>query len=288
MRTLLLISLLLPTLCSAQDPFTGRPYMLREGAKVVSGQVEIPDGHVPSPFPLVRSQGEWLDLGIGLVHVSQAVSLSAASDYYFNYLFTHPTSSWGNCKLGDVSVAQAQWDNALKDYTEAIRLDPANYAAFAGRGIAHKGKGDLAAALRDLNEAIRLAPTSPVAFNSRAALWTAKGDLEATLRDFAEAIKLSPYYASPYNNRAWLLATSKHDHIRDGKAALADATKACELTTYNNAVFLDTLAAAYAETGDFDQAINWQQKAASLVSATRKPDYESRLNLYRTNQPFRK
>ena len=63
------------------------------------------------------------------------------------------------------------------------------------------------------------------------------------------------------NNFAWVLATSPDDKLRDGERAVKMATEACELTGYETPHILSTLAAAYAETGDFENANKWSQKA---------------------------
>ncbi len=286
MRTLA-ICLLFVSTGLAQDGSVGRAFMLRAGAKVMNGAEEVRDGHFPAPFVVYGSRGDSFDIGVGLVKRSDAVYLPAAADYYFDYLFDHPDSSWGHCQLGHVSISRREWDNAIKDFTEAIRLDNKNFAAFSGRGVAWRGKHDLDAALRDHEEAIRLCPTCAISFEYRAALWKDKGDLAAAIRDYDEAIRLSPNFASAYNNRAWFLATSPTAEHRDGKKAIADASKACELSFWQFPTYLDTLAAAYAEAGEFAQAVKYQEQAVSLVATTAKPDYEKRLKQYREGKPFR-
>jgi tetratricopeptide (TPR) repeat protein len=67
------------------------------------------------------------------------------------------------------------------------------------------------------------------------------------------------------NNFAWVLATSLDDHLRDGERALKLATKAAERTGHQTPHILSTLAAAYAETGDFESAKKWSQKAVELA-----------------------
>ena len=88
---------------------------------------------------------------------------------------------------------------------------------------------------------------------------------------------------------AWLLATSWDDSIRDGKKAIELATKACELTEWKNPDFLDTLAAAYAEAGQFDDAVKWQKKALEHPEAFDAAEFEQakqRLKLYEARQPY--
>ena len=75
---------------------------------------------------------------------------------------------------------------------------------------------------------------------------------------------------------------------RDQRQAVESATRACELTGWKEAGYLDTLAAAYADAGDFDAAVKWQTKASSLYSNTEdKITGEARLNLYRERKPYR-
>ena len=90
------------------------------------------------------------------------------------------------------------------------------------------------------------------------------------------------------NSLAWFLATAKWSEIRDGQRALDQATKACEVTGYETATTVDTLAAAYAETGDFKNAAKWAETALKLTSdEARRRDFEKRLETYRRGEPWR-
>src|SRR5262249_22046080 len=92
------------------------------------------------------------------------------------------------------------------------------------------------------------------------------------------------------NSVAWKLATSTDDSSRDGKKALEVAKKACALSMQGDWQFLDTLAAAYAETGDFDNAVKCQKKAISMEPSEKiqeKFGLEERLQLYQKLKPFR-
>jgi tetratricopeptide (TPR) repeat protein len=90
------------------------------------------------------------------------------------------------------------------------------------------------------------------------------------------------------NSLAWFLATAKWPEIRDGQRALDQATKACEVTGYETATTLDTLAAAYAETGDFGNAVHWSENAIKLTSdERRRVEFAVRLKSYRLGKPWR-
>ncbi|UCE49615.1 MAG: tetratricopeptide repeat protein, partial [Phycisphaerales bacterium] len=98
-------------------------------------------------------------------------------------------------------------------------------------------------------------------------------------------------FAGYLNGRAWRRATDPVAELRNGPQAIDDATKACELTNWQIPTYVDTLAAAYAETGDFDSAIKWQKKAIDLLAEEQRPlhrpDFESRLKRYESGQPAR-
>jgi hypothetical protein len=78
------------------------------------------------------------------------------------------------------------------------------------------------------------------------------------------------------------------EKVRDGRKAIASATRACELTKWSDASYLETLAMAYAEAGDFESAVKWQTKANDLCS---HPDLktrgESRRKLYQEKKTIR-
>ena len=90
------------------------------------------------------------------------------------------------------------------------------------------------------------------------------------------------------NNLAWLLATCPDSGLRDGKSAVAFAEKAVAATLRKNAAYLDTLAAAYAEAGQFAKAVSVQNEAIALLHDEKmKEDLASRLRLYQSNSPYR-
>jgi len=104
-------------------------------------------------------------------------------------------------------------------------------------------------------------------------------------------LQLNPFLAEAMNSLAWDLATVPSESLRDGRRAVETAEKALALND-SEPGFLDTAAAAYAEAGRFDDAVRTQEKAIAILrQADGMPaavieDFESRLRLYRNDQPF--
>ena len=149
--------------------------------------------------------------------------------------------------------------------------------------------GQLDAALSEIDKAIALQPNQPELHALRGTLWYLKLDEHNALRAFEAAIRHGSGDATVYNSAAWILSTSKDNSLRDGKRALELARKACELTAWQEPSFIDTLAAAHAETGAFDDAVREQQRALDFpqFSFRNGPGARKRLELYKAGQPYR-
>lgn len=107
------------------------------------------------------------------------------------------------------------------------------------------------------------------ALRGRADAYLNLGEHAKAVADFKKAIEVQPKESGLLNNYAWVLATSPDDNVRDGKLAVELATKACEETDHKESHILSTLAAAYAETGDFDKATEWSKKAIEVFDSQR-------------------
>jgi tetratricopeptide (TPR) repeat protein len=154
------------------------------------------------------------------------------------------------------------------------------------RGQAHRHLGHLDRALADCNEAIRLAPNACYGYEGRGQTYDRLGEYGLAVADFARAVEYHPEDARHHNELAWLLATCPRAEFRDGPRAVASATRACELSGWSDAGYLDSLAAAHAESGNFEAAVEWQTKAVELVPRRLRKEFRSRLKLYRAGRPF--
>jgi tetratricopeptide (TPR) repeat protein len=122
--------------------------------------------------------------------------------------------------------------------------------------------------------------------------WLAWKDYDRALAGFDELVRQYPDYADAHQRRAFILAACPDAKLRNGTEAIASATRACELTTWRDPIAVSTLAAAFAEVGDFPAAIRHEQNAQSLLATGGRhlPPGEwqaDRMTAYKASKPYR-
>jgi tetratricopeptide (TPR) repeat protein len=212
-----------------------------------------------------------------------------------------------------------QFDKAIADYTEAIRLNPKNADAYVNRGSIHNVMNDHDKAIADYSKAIRLHRKGAQIYSARGMIWAKKHLYDKAIADYDAAIRLNPTVASVYDHRgfahtqmhehqkaladyteasrlasndafahisiAWILANCPDHRLRDGERAVASATRGCELSAWKVPGYLETLASAYAQKGDFESAVKWQTTANALhTEAQRKTAGEQRLRYFQNSK----
>jgi tetratricopeptide (TPR) repeat protein len=117
----------------------------------------------------------------------------------------------------------------------------------------------------------------------------ANKEYDKAIADYTQAIKQDPNDARPQERLAWVLATAAKDELRDGNKSVEYAKKACELTDWKKPGYLATLSAAFAESGDFQEAIKWQMKAleAPELEKYKDKEYRKRLKMFQEGVPYR-
>lgn len=164
--------------------------------------------------------------------------------------------------------------------------DPSPFLMWRGSLYFSEGRRDEGQA--DFNAVVDGFPDKGSAHFSIALNFIGLGEYALALQHYDEAIRLDPEIDTYYNNKAWLLATAPDDSLRDGPLAVSTAMRAVELKDISNN--RDTLAAAYAEAGDFARAVEEQEAAIRMFEDEGYDDYipgaEERLKLYRQNLPY--
>ena len=165
----------------------------------------------------------------------------------------------GNCFL-----LASDFDKAIADLTQAIKFGQSNAYIYSQRAAAYASQDNHHGAIADLTTAIQIDPTNAYVYAIRGLLYSQTGDYKSGLSDCYRAVQLATNYDVGLNNLAWLLATAPDARQRDGQKALGYAKRACELSQWKNAYCLGTLAAACAETGNFEEAIKWEKQCISI------------------------
>jgi tetratricopeptide (TPR) repeat protein len=198
-----------------------------------------------------------------------------------------PDSPDVHTNLGLVLLAQEQFVRAAESLEKAVELgETAARRANLGRALAGQGKQEQAEA-----QYIKAVALDPANYRANREL----GEVRLAARRFAEALlhlnrahQARPDDVACANNLSWLLATAPGSQLRDGKRAVLIAQQVVKATQGNNPSTLDTLAAAYAEVGQFQQAVTTAQRAVAL--AGRSPmagPIRARLALYQSGKAFR-
>jgi tetratricopeptide (TPR) repeat protein len=224
---------------------------------------------------------------------------------------------------GLAHASLANWERALADMSDAIRSDPRIEFARTNRAILWMKKGEYAQAVRDLTEDIRVHPgeldlyairgsaylqlkqreraradyqralgmrvKNGTDYARRAKVYFYSGDYVHAAADYATAKRLKSNDNSTLNQVAWFEATCPDGAFRDGQAAVRDATRACELSKWRDPEAIDTLAVAYAEIGDFGQAVRYATQCVAMnnSSAHLRAQMQEHLHAFHENKPWR-
>ncbi len=208
-----------------------------------------------------------------------------------------------------------RFDLALDDANEAIRIAPNTAYCYSSRGYVYMAMGESSKAIADLSHAIELDPNNAMFLVQRGFAYGMAGRYAETQADWQAAIKMRSDYGPAYSALGWLQATCPDAKFRDAKQAIENAKRGAGLgapampvatvsggavksdaksrPAHNNSAVawsLDALAAAYAESGDFQQAVAVQQQAISHNKMSPNPlatKEQQLLALYQQQKPYR-
>lgn len=196
---------------------------------------------------------------------------------------------------GSLYLKDGKLDQAIIDLNKAATLDPDSTLTLFHRSTAYMLEGQFDMAITDADNIVRLAPEWNLSLISRATAYMGNEDYDLSIADWDRVIQLTPGFAQAYlskaealNAKAWILATSASPEKRNGRKAIGIAQQALALS--NDPLFRDTLAAAYAEAGRFDDAVAEQQRAIDSLRQSGRlenlAELETHLNLYRQSRPM--
>ena len=228
--------------------------------------------------------------GLGQASIARG-NLAQAQHYFEQAIALDPNLAAVYVELAGVVQKQGEQARAVEYLRQAIAIDPLLATAYRPLARIELKRGHAAEAIGYLRRAVELEPNSPSAHSDLGMALMAQGQLSDAVAELREAVQLDPDAAIVANNLAWVLATASDDSIRNSAEALSLAEKICRATDYGKPEFLDTLAAAYAENGQFDKAVEFSAKAVELARGDNRIEVarllEGRRQSYLAGRPFR-
>jgi tetratricopeptide (TPR) repeat protein len=203
-----------------------------------------------------------------------------------------PNAAWPRFQLGVVLSAMDKDDAARQQFEAGLKISPDDAQAQYYLGVLAQRGGDVAGAKKQWEQVIASNPDYVDAYVALAGAALAEHDLTSAERYLRDGLKHAPNHPGLANTLAWILATSPNDAQRNGSEAVALAERACALTQRQQHQYLDTLAAAYAEVGRFDDAVKTIKEALDRLKEGGGDEattaaYQARLALYERKQPYR-
>jgi tetratricopeptide (TPR) repeat protein len=216
-------------------------------------------------------------------------NLDQAINCYRQALKLKPNHFEAHNNLGNALQSWGKLDEAIKHFRQALQIKPDLAEVHFNLGLALKTQGNLEEAIKYFRQALQLNPDLAKAHNNLALALTMTGQLDKAIEHFREAVRLKPDYLEPLNRMARILAMHPDPKQRDPGQAIEIAKRAAELTGHKDAAILETLAAAYAAAGQFDQAVKTAETALSLATAAQADELANhirkKIQIYRQQKP---
>jgi tetratricopeptide (TPR) repeat protein len=211
-------------------------------------------------------------------------------------LFTHALAVTSNNdvalnNLGIIFLDKGQLDDAISKLQAAVDLRPENAPAHDNLAKALLKKGQMDEAMVHYRKFLELEPTNVEARNTLGTALIQQGKVREAIDQWQEALAIQPENGNATSNLAWVLATCTDDSIRDGAHAAQLGEKALRISDGKIAMIYKVLAAAYAESGRFSDAIETAQRGAELATTQGNSplaaELESNIALYQSGRPLR-
>jgi tetratricopeptide (TPR) repeat protein len=190
-------------------------------------------------------------------------------------------------RLAFTLTNSGRYREAIAHFDELVTIAPDLSSVRFGLGDAHLRQGHISAAAAALSEAVRIDPNNAEAQLKLALAFQKQKEYRRAIHHYRLGLALEPSFMEGANNLAWLLATVPDSSLRDPTAAIRWAEACASATNHRDPGILDSLAAAYAEAGQFSDAVTWQARAVELAPPSRRARYVSRLAKYRLQRPHR-
>src|SRR5215208_5440319 len=231
---------------------------------VLLQQGKIDDGIAHYRSALQMQPDSWdaeYNLGAALLRRGQ---VDEAIQHCERAVVMRPTDPDAQVSLGDALLRKGRIDDAIDHYQKAMMARPDHFLSRYGLCQALLEKGELDSAIQVCRSALVLWPLDADCHTTLAIALEEKGEPTEAIEHYEKALEVSPSSIPTLTNLAWLLATSQDASVRNGPRAVELAAQADRVVGGTNTLVLRTLAAAYAETGEFENAIKTARSAMEL------------------------
>ena len=222
------------------------------------------------------------------IHQQAGDSERAAADLE-RVLTKHPDHPAAIELRGLIAAERNDYPAAIRDFRKLVAQKPDDAVLMGQLGMLYLAAKQPRQAIRRFTRSIELDDKNFASWRGRSDAEISIGDHKSARSDLEKALELEPDDSGVLNNLAWLLATSPDEAIRDGKRAIELAKKACEETTWKQPHIISTLAAGYAETGDFAEARKYSKQAVESEGSSPevKTQLAGELASYEAEKPWR-
>lgn len=194
-------------------------------------------------------------------------------------------NAWFN--RGEIQYQKGRFSKAIADYTEAIERQPQDAGYYTSRGHAYFQLRQFKKALQDYDQAVSLDSDNTEYLANRGEAFRGLGQWDKAADDFRRAISLDSSFGRAYQGAAWLMATCPDPQFRNSDLAIRAAEKAIELDGGADYIYLDTLAAALANGGQYKQAQAVLRRTIESAPKEHVAPLKRRLRRYQARQPYR-
>jgi tetratricopeptide (TPR) repeat protein len=232
-----------------------------------------------------------------LAHYSLATDLAdrgrmdEAIAHFQEALRIEPGRAQTHNNFGNVLALRGRVEEAIAEYEKAVAIKPDYANAHSNLSIVLFRCGRIGDAEAHCRKALEADPERIDARYNLALLLLRSGRVAEALAQLREVLRLRPNDVGLLNDTAWVLATDPNASIRDGRQAVEFAERAAKLSAGQDPAILGTLAAAYAERGQFPQAVQTAGKALDLATQQGSPNLaksiQAKIRLYKAGTPFR-
>jgi tetratricopeptide (TPR) repeat protein len=193
-------------------------------------------------------------------------------------------------RLAQILQQQGRWEEAIAEFEVILQKAPARWDLRASLADCLVAVGQFAKAAKEYKTVLEGNPNNSEAWRRLGIALNSYGESNEARDAYREAVRLGPYRVEALNDLAWFLATDAHAELRDGAEAIKLAQKACALTGEREPRCFGTLDAAYAEAGDFKNAIATARRTIQLATDQKQPEIAAagakRLELYQASKPY--